>query len=77
MRDYFMKEKKNKPQTYRESIQENSVKKFLGGEARQPYVLREDIVCGLKNRVMHTNGKNKKNDSSCICQETLGQFSDM
>jgi len=71
-----MKEKKAKPSTYRDKRKETSVKNFLGGEARQPYTLREDIVSGLKNRVTQIN-ENKKNDNSCICQETLGQFSDM
>jgi hypothetical protein len=76
-----MKEKKTKPPTYREKRKEDSVKNFLGGEARQPYILREDIVGGLKNRVTQINekneNKNRKNDNSCICQETLGQFSGM
>ena len=55
--------------TYRVKRIQGSVKKFLNGEARRPYVLREDIVCGLKN--------NKDSiSSSCTCQESLGKFSD-
>lgn len=77
----FMKGKKTKPPTYREKRKEGSVKNFLGGEARKPYVLREDIACGLKNRVTQINGenenKNGRKDTPCICHEALGQFSDM
>ncbi|MCP4648665.1 MAG: hypothetical protein GY853_01110 [PVC group bacterium] len=76
-----MKEKKTKLPTYREKRKEGSVKNFLGGEARKPYVLREDIVCGLKNRATQINGENENKNgrkyNSCICQEALGQFSDM
>ena len=80
----FMKEKKTNPPTYREKRRENSVKKFLNGEARHPYVLREDIVCGLKSRTTQLDDSMEEQEvsvnsikSKCTCQETLGQFSDM
>jgi hypothetical protein len=80
----FMKEKKTKPPTYREKRRENSAKKFLSGEARHPYVLREDIVCGLSIQTTQLDEENEPQDaflkdteSKCICQETLGQVSDM
>ena len=46
--------------------------KFLNGEARRPYILRDDIACGLKEN------ENQENtvSSSCTCKETLGKFSD-
>lgn len=58
--------------TYREKRRQNSVEKYLNGEARMPYVLREDIASGLnKNK-----GANKSKSTSCTCQKTLGKFSD-
>ena len=65
--------------TYREKRREDSVKKYLNGEARRPYILREDIARGLEARI-HENIEalsESSISSSCICQETLGQFSDM
>lgn len=65
--------------TYREKRREESVKKYLEGEARRPYILREDIARGLKTRSDENMEERRKNSmsSSCTCQETLGQFSDM
>jgi CRISPR/Cas system CSM-associated protein Csm2 small subunit len=62
--------------TYREKRRKDSVKKFLNGEARRPYVLREDISCGLKGQAINRFGEESKNinSSSCACQETLGKF---
>ena len=42
-----------KPTTYREKIRDDSVRKYLNGEARRPYVLREDLINGLaaKDRI--------------------------
>ena len=59
-------------QTYREKRRQESVEKYLEGRARLPYVLREDIACGLKDN------EDKKNaiSSSCSCEETLGKFSE-
>ncbi len=77
---------KNTKLSYRENKMEDSVKKFLNGEARRPYVLREDISLGLKNRTTHCTGIKSENaeesivdkvSSSCTCQETLGQLSDI
>ena len=64
--------------TYREKRRNNSVKRFLNGEARRPYVLREDISCGLKNQAINGFGEESENinSSSCACQETLGKFAD-
>jgi hypothetical protein len=74
--------------TYREKRRVDSVERYLGGEARRPYVLREDIARGLRNRAAHRIGepgeetegvKEGWEDSispSCSCQETLGRFSD-
>jgi len=56
-------------QTYREKRRQDSVEKYLSGEARRPYVLREDIASGLKD------DKDQKKQL-CTCQETLGKFSD-
>lgn len=53
--------------TYREKRRQNSVEKYLSGEARKPYVLREDIARGLNE-----NAK----PHSCTCQTTLGMFAD-
>ncbi|MCP4349829.1 MAG: hypothetical protein GY795_30480, partial [Desulfobacterales bacterium] len=39
------------PLSYREKRSGDSAKRFLNGEARRPYVLREDIADGLKNRI--------------------------
>jgi len=65
--------KKSAPSTYRDKRKEGSVKSFLDGESRKPYILREDIANGLTNRVTQENN----NKDICICQETLGQFSEM
>ena len=64
--------------TYREKRRKDSVKKFLNGEARRPYVLRKDISCGLKNQTINRFGEESENinPSSCVCQETLGKFAD-
>lgn len=43
----------NNPLSYREKRREGSVKRFLNGEARRAYILREDIADGLKNRPNH------------------------
>lgn len=62
--------------TYREKRRHDSVKKYLNGEARKPYVLREDISCGLKDQVVNGPAENREADSSisCSCYETLGKF---
>ena len=64
--------------TYREKRRKDSVKKFLNGKARRPYVLREDIFCGLKDQAINCFGEESENidSSSCACQETLGKFAD-
>ena len=64
--------------TYREKRRKDSVKKFLNGEARRPYVLREDIFCGLKDQASNRFGEESESikSSSCACQETLGKFTD-
>jgi len=64
--------------TYREKRRKDSVKKFLNGEARRPYVLREDISCGLKDQTINRFGEESENikSSSCACQKTLGKFAD-
>ena len=64
--------------TYREKRRNDSVKKFLNGEARKPYVLREDISCGLKDQASNRFGEESESikSSSCACQETLGKFTD-
>ena len=76
----------NNSLSYREKRREGSVKRFLNGEARQPYVLREDIASGLKNRTNRSIGgeneiinEHRRNKVSppCTCQEALGQFADM
>lgn len=46
------------------------MEKFLKGEARRPYVLREDIANGLKDHDKHASSP------PCTCKETLGKFSD-
>lgn len=55
--------------TYREKRRQNSIKKYLSGEARKPYVLREDLALGL-------NINEKTKSPSCTCQTTLGKFAD-
>ena len=55
--------------TYREKRRQNSIKKYLSGEARKPYVLREDLALGL-------NINEKTKSHSCTCQTTLGKFAD-
>jgi len=64
--------------TYREKRRKDSVKKFLNGEARRPYILREDISCGLKDQAINGFCEESENinSSSCVCQETLGKFAD-
>jgi len=57
--------------TYRKKRRHDSVEKYLNGEARRPYVLREDIACGLKDNEKLENGVSP----SCSCQKTLGKFS--
>jgi hypothetical protein len=70
------------PLSYRKKRSKNSAKSFLSGEARRPYILREDIADGLKNwidgeseKIEESEGKNIS--SLCTCQETLGQFANM
>ncbi len=68
--------------SYREKRNKNSAKRFLNGEARRSYILREDIADGLKNSIGGESASleesEEKNISSlCTCQETLGQFADM
>ena len=46
------------------------MEKFLNGQARRPYVLREDIATGLKESEIDSATQR------CTCQETLGNFSD-
>ena len=46
--------------TYREKRRQDSMKKFLNGEARRAYVLREDISCGLKEQTINRFGKKVK-----------------
>ena len=58
--------------TYREKRMQDGVEKYLNGEAKRPYVLRENIACGLKD---HENRKNTISPT-CTCQETLGKFED-
>ncbi|MCP4104112.1 MAG: hypothetical protein GY749_01020, partial [Desulfobacteraceae bacterium] len=66
------------PLSYREKRSRDSAKRFLNGEARRPYILREDIADGLKNRIGRKEESGKNNVSSlCTCQKTLGQFADM
>jgi len=70
----------NKKQTFRSMRMENSVKKFLSGESRRAYFLREDIARGLKDAQINpcTNGALKSiADSPCSCSETLQKFTDM
>lgn len=55
--------------TYRETRRQNSVEKYLSGEARKPYVLREDLARGL-------NKNENAKPHSCTCQTTLGKFAD-
>jgi hypothetical protein len=64
--------------TYRERRRKDSVKKFLNGEARRPYILREDISCGLRDQAINGFCEESENinSSSCVCQETLGKFAD-
>jgi hypothetical protein len=63
----------NKP-TYREKRRQNSVEKYLSGDARMPYALREDIARGLNG---NGNGNsNNANSPSCSCLSTLGKYAD-
>lgn len=63
---------------------EESVTKFLNGESRKPYMLRKNLVQGLKNSTedgfspkrQYLENKAAITSSPCICKETLGQFSD-
>ncbi len=61
----------NKP-TYRENRKQNSVENYLNGDARRPYVLREDIACGLKD----IGDQIDIGPALCACKKTLGKFSD-
>ncbi|MCP4337027.1 MAG: hypothetical protein GY679_04250, partial [Mycoplasma sp.] len=68
--------------SYRKKRTKDSAKRFLNGEARRPYILREDIADGLRNIIgeesEHIKESEQRNISSaCTCQETLGQFSEM
>jgi len=68
--------------SYRKKRSKDSAKRFLSGEARHPYVLREDIADGLRNIIdgesEHiSESKHKNISSSCTCQKTLGQFAEM
>jgi len=70
------------PLSYREKRSKDSAKRFLNGEARRSYILREDIADGLKNRIGGESENNEESEgkdisSLCTCQETLGQFADM
>ena len=60
--------------TYREKRRKDSVKKFLNGKARRPYVLREDIFCGLKGQAINCFGEESENinSSSCACPILFG-----
>lgn len=63
--------------TYRNKRKEDSANRFLSGEARSAYVLRQDISAGLKEQVgkPSTNPKNKSIHSpKCVCTETLVAF---
>ena len=62
--------------TYRDKRKEDSVNRFLAGEARKPYVLRQDISAGLKEQLGGSIGaENEYIDSSeCTCKETLVAF---
>ena len=42
--DYDKNKNMGKKETYREKRRENSIEKYLNGEARKPYVLREDLA---------------------------------
>jgi hypothetical protein len=58
---------------------EDSGMRFLNGNARRPYVLREDIARGLRQIGIIPNLNNKEErviSSTCTCQETLGRFAD-
>jgi hypothetical protein len=73
-----------KPTTYREKRRDDSVRKYLNGKARRPYVLREDLINGFaaKDRIDDKkekieNKRNTKNSSPCTCEKALVQFSGM
>ncbi len=59
----------SKKSTYREKRRQKSVEKYLNGEARKPYVLRDELARGL-------NSDENAEPHSCTCQATLGQFAD-
>ncbi len=59
--------------TYRDTRKEESVNRFLAGEARKPYVLRQDISSGLKEHVSVPDGAENEciHSPHCTCMETL------
>jgi len=62
--------------TYRGKRKQDTVNKFLAGEARRPYVLRQDISDGLKEQVGGSIGAEKEyaHASKCTCKETIVAF---
>ncbi len=62
--------------SYRSKRKENSVNRFLAGEARRPYVLRRDISTGLKEQAGRLPGAKNENilPPKCACEETLVKF---
>ncbi len=54
------------PLTYREERREDSVKKYLNGEARNPYVFREDIVNFGDLHVMGRDGFSFFTETKCV-----------
>jgi len=64
--------------TYRGKRKEEIVNRFLAGEARRAYVLRQDISAGLKEQVGRPVGAENESIHSpkCTCKETLVAFVD-
>ena len=64
--------------TYRGKRKEDSANRFLAGEARKPYVLRQDISSGLKEQVGGPDGAENEciHSPKCTCMETLVAFVD-
>jgi hypothetical protein len=64
--------------TYRGKKREDSVNRFLAGEARQPYILRPDISVGLKEQGVDPPAVEGASIRSpmCTCRETLGEFAE-
>ena len=60
--------------TYRGQRKRASAKRFLCGEARRAYVLRDDILCGLEEREGTGSEADESTDCSCSCRDTLGPF---